>query len=170
MALNITVSSSNWIDLSARGFVAGMYLVNPVGAPIEYSTTATPAAGSTVQGSSAVQVKGTYLWVRGFGDCELYTASEWSAANAKTVPMTATLSGGKIAAFFATSGKVDVVTASSAITYDASGRVLTRTDARGVWTLAYDYAGRLTTETNASGTVRTHSYDTSGRWSGVVEV
>ena len=94
MALNIKVSSSDWIDLRARGFVSGMYLVNQVGAPIEYSTAATPAAGSAVQGSSAVQVNGTYLWVRGFGDCELYTTAEWSAANAKTVPLTATLSSG----------------------------------------------------------------------------
>ena len=96
MALNIKVSSSDWIDLRARGFVSGMYLVNQVGAPIEYSTAATPAAGSAVQGSSAVQVNGTYLWVRGFGDCELYTTAEWSAANAKTVPLTATLSSGGV--------------------------------------------------------------------------
>ena len=96
MALNITVSSSDWIDLRTKGFVSGMYLLNSVGAPIEYSTAATPVAGTSVAGSSAVVVDSTYLWVRGFGDCELYTASEWSAANTKTVPMTATLSSGGI--------------------------------------------------------------------------
>ena len=108
MALNIKVSSSDWIDLRTKGFVSGMYLRNSVGAPIEYSTAATPAAGSSVQGSSAVQVDGTYLWVRGFGDCELYTASEWSAANAKTVPLTATISDGGIGnvAATATAGQV----------------------------------------------------------------
>ena len=94
MALNIKVSSSDWIDLRTKGFVSGMYLLNSVGAPIEYSTAATPVAGTSVAGSSAVVVNSTHLWVRGFGDCELYTSAEWAAANAKTVPMTATSSSG----------------------------------------------------------------------------
>ena len=100
MALNIKVSSSDWIDLRTRGFVAGMYLLNSVGAPIEYSTAATPAPGTTLVGSSAVLITGTYLWVRGSGDCELYTATEWAAATAKTVPvMASTTSSGGIDKF-----------------------------------------------------------------------
>lgn len=90
MALSITVSSSDWIDLRTRGYTEGMYLLNAVGAAIEYSTAATPVPGTTLVGSSAVLISGTYLWVRGSGDCELYTASEWVAANVKTVPVMAT--------------------------------------------------------------------------------
>lgn len=96
MALNIKVSSSDWIDLSTRGYTSGMYLLNAVGAAIEYSTAATPVPGTTLVGSSAVLISGTYLWVRGSGDCELYTASEWAAANVKTVPvMASTTSSGR---------------------------------------------------------------------------
>ena len=98
MALNIKVSSSDWIDLRTRGYTSGMYLLNAVGAAIEYSTAATPVPGTTLVGSSAVLISGTYLWVRGSGDCELYTASEWAAANTKTVPvMASTPSSGGIA-------------------------------------------------------------------------
>lgn len=96
MALDIKVSSSDWIDLRTRGYTSGMYLLNAVGAAIEYSTDATPVPGTTLVGSSAVLISGTYLWVRGSGDCELYTASEWAAANVKTEPLlvSATSSGG----------------------------------------------------------------------------
>lgn len=98
MALNIKVSSSDWIDLRTRGYASGMYLLNAVGAAIEYSTAAMPVPGTTLVGSSAVLISGTYLWVRGSGDCELYTASEWAAANVKTVPvMASTSSSGGIA-------------------------------------------------------------------------
>lgn len=62
----------------------------------------------------------------------------------------------------------DLVSASFALTYDAAGRVATRTDGRGIWTLTYDAAGRLVTEVCLDVT-RTHSYGTDGRWSGVVE-
>lgn len=97
MALNIKVSSSDWIDLRTRGYTSGMYLLNAVGAAIEYSTDATPVPGTTLVGSSAVLISGTYLWVRGSGDCELYTASEWAAANVKTEPlMVATTSSGVV--------------------------------------------------------------------------
>lgn len=92
MALNIKVSSSDWIDLRTRGYTSGMHLLNAVGAAIEYSTAATPVPGTTLVGSSAVLISGTYLWVRGSGDCELYTASEWAAANTKTVPVMASTS------------------------------------------------------------------------------
>lgn len=96
MALNIKVSSSDWIDLRTRGYTSGMYLLNAVGAAIEYSTAAMPVPGATLVGSSAVRISGTYLWVRGSGDCELYTASEWAAANVKTEPLlvSTTSSGG----------------------------------------------------------------------------
>lgn len=87
MALSINVSSSDWIDLRTRGYNSGMYLLNAVGAAIEYSTAATPVPGTTLVGSSAVLISGTYLWMRGSGDCELYTASEWAAANVKTEPL-----------------------------------------------------------------------------------
>ena len=92
MALDIKVSSSDWIDLRTRGYTSEMYLLNAVGAAIEYSTAATPVPGTTLVGSSAVLISGTYLWVRGSGDCELYTASEWAAANVKTVPVMASTS------------------------------------------------------------------------------
>lgn len=92
MALSINVSSSDWIDLRTRGYTSGMYLLNAVGAAIEYSTAATPVPGTTLVGSSAVLISGTYLWVRGSGDCELYTASEWVAANTKTAPVMASTS------------------------------------------------------------------------------
>lgn len=97
MALNIKVSSSDWIDLSTRGYTSGMYLLNAVGAAIEYSTAAAPVPGTTLVGSSAVQIGGAYLWVRGSGDCELYTASEWAVANPKIAPvMASTSSSGRI--------------------------------------------------------------------------
>ena len=92
MALNIKVSSSDWIDLRTRGYTSGMYLLNAVGAAIEYSTAATPVPGTTLVGSSAALISGTYLWARGSGDCELYTAAEWADANTKTVPVMASTS------------------------------------------------------------------------------
>lgn len=93
MSISIEVSSSDWVDLRTRGFSGTMYLLNAVGAPLEYSTAASPAGGTFLTGASGVLISGTYLWVRGAGTAELYTQAEWSAYNTKTMPVTAIPSG-----------------------------------------------------------------------------
>ena len=89
MSISIEVSSSDWVDLRTRGFSGTMYLLNAVGAPLEYSIAASPVAGAYLTGSAGVSIPGPYLWVRGAGTAELFTPSEWAAYNTKTYPVTA---------------------------------------------------------------------------------
>ena len=90
MSISIEVSSSDWVDMRTRGFSGTMYLLNAVGAPLEYSTAASPAGGTFLTGASAALISGTYLWVRGAGTAELFTPAEWAEYNTKTYPVSAT--------------------------------------------------------------------------------
>ena len=89
MSISIEVSSSDWVDLRTRGFAGTMYLLNTVGAPLEYSIAASPASGTFLTGASAALISGTYLWVRGAGAAELFTPAEWAEYNTKTYPVSA---------------------------------------------------------------------------------
>lgn len=89
MSISIEVSSSDWVDLRTRGFSGTMYLLNAVGAPLEYSIAASPAAGAYLTGSAGVSIPGPYLWIRGAGTAELFTPTEWAMYNTKTYPVTA---------------------------------------------------------------------------------
>ena len=108
MGLNITISSADWVDLRYRGYGPGIYIHNPVGSPLEYSTSAVAGAtSSTIVGADAVLCTSAYLWMRGYGDCELLTAAEWDARRLGTSTLQVT-SVGSTGAAILQDGSLDV--------------------------------------------------------------
>ena len=108
MGLNITISSADWVDLRYRGYGPGIYIHNPVGSPLEYSTSAVAGATSSIiAGADAVLCTSAYLWMRGYGDCELLTAAEWDARRLGTSTLQVT-SVGSTGATILQDGSLDV--------------------------------------------------------------